>query len=53
MDKKKRIAIILVGALLLELFYFNAAYFYNTLQGERPYNVVFSLTDLEVLSLNV
>lgn len=50
MDKKKRIAIILVGALLLELFYFNAAYFYNTLQGERPYNVVFSLTDLEVLN---
>ena len=50
MDKKKRIVIILISALLLELFYFNADYFYKMLRRERSYNVVFSLNNLEMLN---
>lgn len=34
-------------AVLLELFYFNASYFYGKLRKERPYNITLSLADFE------
>lgn len=46
MNKKRRIAAVVVGAALLELFYFNASYFWESWKRERPNNVEYSMSDL-------